>query len=53
LCRQNLDYVVQNRARKSEKLAILKNLSGFFQPAEMAAVMGPSGSGVCGLPVLK
>lgn len=42
---RDLRYVVRNRANKSEKLSILKGISGFYLPAEMAAVMGPSGSG--------
>ena len=43
---QNLEYVVRNRAKRTEKLAILKGIAGFYLPAEMAAVMGPSGSGM-------
>ena len=43
---QNLEYIVRNRAKRTEKLAILKGIAGFYLPAEMAAVMGPSGSGM-------
>ena len=42
---QNIVYTVNNRAEKKAKLDILKNISGFFNPAQMTAVMGPSGSG--------
>lgn len=42
---QNLDYFVRNRSNRSEKLPILRSISGFYLPAEMSAVMGPSGSG--------
>ena len=38
-------YTVRNRADKKEKLAILKNVSGYFDGSQMTAVMGPSGSG--------
>ncbi|KAK9808412.1 hypothetical protein WJX73_002001 [Symbiochloris irregularis] len=41
----NIEYLVQNRANKREKLAILKDVSGFLNYGEMTAVMGPSGSG--------
>lgn len=42
---QDLTYLVRNQANKSEKLALLKQVSGYYIPGEMAAVMGPSGSG--------
>ena len=42
---KDLTYVVRNQANKNEKLALLKGISGFYLPGEMAAVMGPSGSG--------
>ena len=45
LSAQDLVYTVRNRADKKEKLQILKRISGFFDPAQMTAVMGPSGSG--------
>lgn len=44
---QDVFYIVKNQADKRSKLAILKGISGFFNPGEMAAVMGPSGSGAC------
>ena len=40
-----LTYLVKNRANSNEKLALLKQISGYYLPGEMAAVMGPSGSG--------
>ncbi len=42
---QDVFYIVKNQANKREKLAILHGISGFFNPGEMSAVMGPSGSG--------
>ena len=42
---KDLTYLVRNQANKNEKLALLKGISGFYRPGEMAAVMGPSGSG--------
>ena len=42
---QNIVYTVTNRADKKSRLAILKDVSGFFNQAQMTAVMGPSGSG--------
>ena len=42
---QDVDYFVKNQANSKEKLKILSQVSGFFNPGEMAAVMGPSGSG--------
>ena len=42
---KELEYLVRNRSNKSEKLPILRCISGFYLPAEMSAVMGPSGSG--------
>lgn len=46
---QDVDYIVKNQANRKEKLKILSQVSGFFNPGEMAAVMGPSGSGEHGL----
>ena len=42
---QDVHYIVKNQANKREKLSILSGVSGYFNPGEMAAVMGPSGSG--------
>ena len=42
---QDVYYIVKNRANRAEKLSILSGVSGYFSPGEMAAVMGPSGSG--------
>ena len=36
---------MRNRAKRSEKLRLLQDVSALFQPASMAAIMGPSGSG--------
>ena len=36
---------VRNRAKRSEKLRLLQDVSALFHPASMAAIMGPSGSG--------
>lgn len=46
---KELEYWVRNRSNKSEKLPILRCISGFYLPAEMSAVMGPSGSGIATL----
>ena len=42
---QDVFYIAKNRADKRSKVSILQGISGFFNPGEMAAVMGPSGSG--------
>ncbi|KAK9804269.1 hypothetical protein WJX72_004137 [[Myrmecia] bisecta] len=42
---QHLIYQVRNRANKTEKISILKDVSGFLNPSQMTAVMGPSGCG--------
>ena len=42
---QDVEYIVRNQANRREKLKILSQVSGYFNPGEMAAVMGPSGSG--------
>ena len=44
---QDVYYIVKNQADKRSKVAILQGVSGYFTPGEMAAVMGPSGSGGC------
>ena len=49
---QDVDYIVKNQANSKEKLNILSQVSGFFNPGEMAAVMGPSGSGEPGAAVM-
>ena len=38
---RNLVYDVQNKQDKKQKLTILHGLSGFFNPSQMTAVMGP------------
>ena len=38
---QNLVYDVRNKQNKKERLTILHGLSGFFNPSQMTAVMGP------------
>jgi ABC-type polar amino acid transport system ATPase subunit len=43
---------VRNRAKRSEKLRLLQDVNALFQPSSMAAIMGPSGSGVP-LPLLQ
>jgi ABC-type glutathione transport system ATPase component len=40
---KDLSYTVTNTANKKEKLALLENVSAFFRPGEMSALMGPSG----------
>lgn len=42
---QDLSYCVPSRNNRKETVYLLSNVSGFFQPAQMAALMGPSGSG--------
>lgn len=42
---QDVSYIVKDRAGARSKLAILQGVSGYFNPGEMAAIMGPSGSG--------
>lgn len=44
---QDVKYTVVNSQNKKEKIDILKGVSGYFNPGEMAALMGPSGSGTC------
>ena len=53
LTMQDVFYIVKNQADKRSKLAILQGVSGFFNPGEMAAVMGPSGSGAPSCSLLK
>ena len=42
---QGASYQVRNRADKRQQLSILSDVTAYFSPVEMAAVMGPSGSG--------
>ena len=42
---QGATYQVRNRVDKRQRLSILTDVSAYFSPAEMSAVMGPSGSG--------
>ena len=42
---QDVTYTVRKRSVRRAKLDILRRVSGFFNPAQMTAVMGPSGSG--------
>lgn len=42
---KDLTYSVPSREKRGEKAFLLKNVSGFFEPMQMAALMGPSGSG--------
>lgn len=38
-------YIVKDRAGRRSKSTILQGVSGYLKPGEMAAIMGPSGSG--------
>ena len=42
---QGATYQVRSRADKRQRLSILTDVSTYFSPAQMSAVMGPSGSG--------
>lgn len=42
---QDLSYSVPSRTNKKERAYLLQNVSGYFEPMQMAALMGPSGSG--------
>jgi hypothetical protein len=42
---QDLSYSVPSNSKKGERATLLNNVSGFFEPGQMAALMGPSGSG--------
>lgn len=43
--RQDITYTVKDRGRKKGDVTILREVSGYFSPLQMTAVMGPSGSG--------
>ena len=44
-CRaQSATYQVRSRADKRQRLSILTDVSAYFSPAKLSAVMGPSGS---------
>jgi ABC-type glutathione transport system ATPase component len=45
LLAQDLVYTVKSNKDRKVKIALLKNVSGWFSPGQMAALMGPSGSG--------
>ena len=36
---QDLTYIVNNSAKKGEKLALLRDVSGFFLPGQMSALV--------------
>ena len=40
-----MSYIVKDRAGRRSKSSILQGVSGYLKPGEMAAIMGPSGSG--------
>ncbi|KAG1653791.1 hypothetical protein FOA52_007815 [Chlamydomonas sp. UWO 241] len=42
---RDLDYAVPSRENKKVMAHLLKGVSGYFSPREMAALMGPSGCG--------
>ena len=44
-CAQGATYHVRNRTDKRQRLSILTDVSAYFSPVKMSAVMGPSGSG--------
>jgi hypothetical protein len=39
LPRQDLTYTVNNAAKRGEKLALLRDVSGFFLPGQMSALV--------------
>ncbi|KXZ46460.1 hypothetical protein GPECTOR_43g896 [Gonium pectorale] len=45
ICFKDICYTVASNSNKGEKVQLLRGVSGFFEPAQMTAVMGPSGSG--------
>eukprot|EP00210_Caulerpa_lentillifera_P002676 g2556.t1 len=42
---EDLSYSVPSNLERGVEVQLLQHISGFFKPAEMAALMGPSGSG--------
>jgi len=42
---QGLTYEIINNTQRKQKIKILDGVSGFMQPKQMLALMGPSGSG--------
>ena len=42
---QDVVYTVRHHKDRSQRVNILKGISGAFRPGQMAATMGPSGSG--------
>ena len=36
---------MKNSANKKERIALLRNVSGYVLPGQLTALMGPSGSG--------
>lgn len=42
---QHITCTVKNSHKRRETVTILQKVSGYFNPGEMAALMGPSGSG--------
>jgi ABC-type glutathione transport system ATPase component len=42
---QNVSYTVINSQNKKEKISLLQSVTGYLKPGDMAALMGPSGSG--------
>lgn len=46
LALQGLTYTVKSSFEKGKMLKLLDNVTGYFEPGEMCALMGPSGRGV-------
>lgn len=49
---QDVSYTVINSQNSKEKLTILHSISGYLKPGDMAALMGPSGSGESALEII-
>lgn len=41
---QNVTYTVKNSANKKESIKLLEDVSGFFRPGELNALMGKTGA---------